>query len=406
MAREAHPLTDKIIRDAIRGAGQRHFPLYDGHGLHIIDRDGHYHWRLKYTRPDGRENRFPLGAYPEVSLAEARSLALEARAKRRRGIDPQEERKAAKTHAQPTKTRSFAQVAREWLKVKEAGWSAVTLRKNRRAIEHYLLPRLGAIDVAAIETPDVLPVIQDTNKHSQEYAITAASAARGIVRYASAHGLRGQARGLDLDLRNNLPKRKRGHMAAATTPAELAEVLHVIRRLSSSITRAALMLCCYTAQRPGNVAAIRWECVQTEAREWVIPHNEMKVDTGLPHVVPLSLQALELLDELGPLTGRRGYVLPPLAQQHNKHLTADGMSKALRDAGLRGIHTPHGFRASFRTIARQALQVPEDVLEAHLAHAKKGQVQSAYDRAMHVPERHVAMQRWADYLDSLNQEQQ
>src|SRR5579875_1724098 len=83
MARQAHPLTDKIIRDAVRGAGQRGFPLYDGHGLHLIDRGGRYHWRLKYVRPDGRENRLALGHYPEISLAEARTLAAAARVKLR-----------------------------------------------------------------------------------------------------------------------------------------------------------------------------------------------------------------------------------------------------------------------------------------------------------------------------------
>ncbi|MGH8192672.1 MAG: tyrosine-type recombinase/integrase, partial [Rhodanobacteraceae bacterium] len=188
-------MTDKIIRDAMRGAGKRKFPLWDGHGLHVISRGAGYHWRLKYTRPDGRENRLALGHYPEVSLAEARTLGMDARAKLRQGIDPAAERRAAKGQV----TRTFESVARAWLEVKASGWSPITVRKNRRAVEHYLLPRLGAIGVADIETPDVLQVIQDTNKHSQEYAVAAASAARSIVRYASAHGMREQGHGLDLD---------------------------------------------------------------------------------------------------------------------------------------------------------------------------------------------------------------
>lgn len=397
MAREAHPLTDKVIRETIRGAGKRRFPLYDGHGLHLIARDGGHHWRLKYTRPDGRENRLALGHYSEVSLAEARTLAAAARAKLRQGIDPVAERQAARAHAKTART--FAQVAKKWLKIKAAGWSPITLGKNTRALETYLVPTIGKLNVAKIKTSDVLPAIRVIDAHSAEYARTAAGAAQGVLRLAIAEGFREEGRLLDLDMRNNLPRRQRGHYPAATSPAALKDVLGVIRGLPSPVTRSALMLCCYLAQRPGNIVGMRWDQLDVQAFEWSLPAKVMK--TRHDHVVPLPTQALALIEDLRPLTGGIGYVFPPLAQQRNRHLTRDTLSKALRDAGLRGKQTPHGLRATLRTVARERLGVSADVLEAQIAHAKKGEVQAAYDRAGFVKERHQVMQAWANYLDSL-----
>lgn len=403
MPRPSRPLTDKAIRDTIRGVGNRAFPLWDGRGLHLIARDGGHHWRLKYRRPDGRENRLALGHYPEVSLAEARELALNARAELRRGIDPGAARKAATAHARGAAGRSFAVYGRKWLSIKTPGWSKESIKKNKRAVEEYLLPQLGRLDVGNVTTGDVLPVIRDADARSREYAITAASAARAIIRLAIAEGKRGEGRLLDLDLRNNLPRKRRGHFPAAKTPDELRVVLGVICDLPQPVTRAALMLCLYTAQRPGNIVSMRWDELRLDAGEWLIPAVKMKVDRDddIPHVVPISTQASALIQLMWPLTGGVGYVFPPLAQQKNVHLAEDTLSSALRDAGLRGKQTPHGARATFRTVARQELGVAADVLEAQIAHAKKGQTQSAYDRAWFVPERHKVMQRWADYLDGL-----
>ena len=399
MAREAHPLSNKTIQDAIRGAGKRHFPLFDGHGLHLIERAGHHHWRLKYTRPDGRENRLALGSYPEVSLAEARELALQARAKVRKGIDPGRERQAAKVIAKAAAAHTFAQVASRWLEIKERGWSEVTRRKNRRAVEVYLLPYLGALSVGAVRTSDVVPVIRDADLHSPEYAKAAAGAAQGIIRLAIAEGAREEGRLLDLDLRHNLPRHKRGHNPAAITPAAVADVLRAIRGLTNPVTRSALLLCCYLGQRPGNIVAMRWDQIDSRTSEWSLPAEVMK--THEPHVVPLPRQAVRLIEQLRPLTGGVGFVFPPLAQQKNQHLTRDALSKALRDAGLRGKQTPHGLRATLRTMARERLEVPDDVLEAQLAHAKTGQVRGAYDHTRFIMRRHLDMQRWANYLDRL-----
>lgn len=403
MARHARPLTDKTIRDAIAGKGARTFPLYDGRGLHLIERGGRHHWRLKYTRPDGRENKLALGSYPEVNLATARELALDARAKLRLGHDPGGEKKAVRAAALAAGERTFAIFAKKWLELKTPGWSLTNARKNKRAVEGYLLPKLGTRDVATVATADVLPVIREANAHSPEFARAAAGAAQNIVRFAIAEGKREEGRLLVLDLRHNLPKRQRGHNPAATTPKALTKVLDVIRSVNGPEVRAALLVLCYTAQRPINVVRMRWEQIDEEEKEWAIPNREMKIEkeTGEPHIVPLSRQVLEIVESIRPLTGGRGFVFPPVHQQKTPHLHRDSLSKALRDGGLRGVQTPHGLRATLRTMARERLGVHPDVLEAQLAHAKVDEVQAAYDRAAFVAERHRVMQQWADYIDSL-----
>jgi integrase len=407
MARQAKPLTDKIIRDAIKGVGKRpSFPLYDGGGLHLIDRSGNHHWRLKYIRPDGRENRLALGHYPEVSLAEARALAAGARAKVRAGIDPAAARKADKTAARAVNDRRFGKLAQGWLDLKTPGWSPITARKNRRAVEAYLLPRLGKLDAATISTSDVLPIIREANEHSPEFARAAAGAAQNIVRFAIAEGKREEGRLLDLDLRHNLPGRQRGHNPSAKTPKVLTRVLDVIRSHENPVVRAALLVSCYTAQRPINTVRMRWDQIDEKENEWAIPDSEMKIKTGEPHLVPLPRQVIALLEELRPLTGGRGFVFPPVRQQHTPHLHRDSLSKALRDGGLRGIQTPHGLRATLRTMARERLGVFPDVLEVQLAHGKKDEVDAAYNDAKFVDMRHAAMQKWADYLDRLSREKQ
>jgi integrase len=119
------------------------------------------------------------------------------------------------------------------------------------------------------------------------------------------------------------------------------------------------------------------------------------------HIVPLSSQAIDLLQEMRAYTGGKQYVFPPLARQQTEHLHRDALSNALRRLGLKGTQATHGFRATFRTLGRERLNIATDVLEAQLAHAKRDEVQKAYDRTKFDDARRDAMQKWADYLDKL-----
>lgn len=403
MPRIARPLNDVSIKHAIRkiekrSAGGRDFPLWDGQGLHLIDRDGRYAWRLKYTRPDGRENRLALGMYPGVSLIEARALADDARRQLRSGIDPGAARKAQRAENRRKVTDTFERHARKWAAAKAPGWSQSTRDKIELVLRDYLLPAIGNRDVRDLSSLDVVKVLRRIHESAPSLVKKAAQAAQATVRIAIQAGAREEGRLLDLNLRDNLPKTTKSHYSAATTPGDVKAVMGGIRKLASPVTRAALLVCAYTAQRPGNIAAMRWSDVDIKAREWNIPAAAMK--TGQPHTVPLSRQAIVLIESMRPFGGDSEYVFPPVAKQKTPHLHRDSLSKALRDAGLKGKQTPHGLRATLRTVARERLGISADVLEAQLAHAKKGEVQSAYDRTGFVRERHRLAQVWSDFLDS------
>jgi integrase len=402
MPRTAKPLTIATIDNAIRKAvGKsrkgRDFPLWDGQGLHLIDRQGRFHWRLKYTRPDGRENRLALGQYPAVSLADARVAAGKARAQLRAGTDPGAALKAKRDEERRKVVATFERFAREWIKIKSPGWAQSTKEKAELALNGYLIPAIGRRDVRDITSRDVVDVLR---KMPPSIVPKAAGAAQYVLRVAITAGARDEGRLLDLNLRDNLPRAQRGHYSAATAPAEVKAVMDAVKAIASEVTRAALLVCAYTAQRPGDVAAMRWSDVDTKGAEWIIP----KTKTGQSHVVPLSLQALALTEAMQKYTAGAEYVFPPLARQKSPHLHRDSLSKALREAGLKGKQTPHGLRATLRTVARERLGISADVLEAQLAHAKRGEVAAAYDRTAFVEERQRVMQAWADYLDGASRD--
>lgn len=400
MPKQVEPLTAAVIQHAVRKAqggqqGGRDFPLVDGKGLYLEHRSGRFHWRFRYVRPDGRENRLALGQFPEVSLAEARDRVLDLRRQLRDGVDPGAARKAMKEEAERAGSATFAHFAQAWIELKSPGWAESTRRKAELCVDSYLVPALGKRDVRDIASHDVVEVLQKMSKHAPVLTRKAAGAAKAIIRLAIAKRAREEGRLLDLNLRDNLPSYSKGHYSAATNGADIATVLRAINALPYEVTRAALLVCAYTAQRPGDVAAMRWVDVDTDTAEWLIP----KTKTGQSHIVPLSRQVLTLVESMKQYTAGREYVFPPLARQNTPHLHRDTLSKALRDAGLQGKQTPHGLRATLRTLARERLGVSADVLEAQLAHAKKGEVQAAYDRTGFVEERTRVMQVWADYLD-------
>jgi integrase len=370
---------------------------WDGGGLYLeVTPDGARRWRLKY-RFAGREKRLALGVFPDVSLAAAREGAQRARELLRQGIDPSEQRKAQKAAMRRTSAGTFETVARAWLEHKAKGWSHASRRKADYVLRAYVLPTLGSRDVATLTSAEAARVLR-AMEGTPDLARKARQYLQGIVRHAIREGLRDEGRVLLID-DEALPPAKKGHFAAATTPEEVARVMAAINAYPVEVVRCALLMAAYTAQRPGNVASMRWDELAIEAAEWRLPSEKMK--TGHAHIVPLPRQSLELLEVMRPYTGGVGYVFPAIAQQRTPHLHRDSLSKALRALGFAKSHSTHGFRAALRTLGRERLGIDSDILEAQLGHAKRGDVQKAYDRTAFTEARRAAMQRWADWLDRL-----
>lgn len=388
MAKDSGKLTALAAKNA--GPG-KHF---DGNGLYLeVLASGSRVWRLKY-RHAGRESRATFGHFPEVGLAEARDKTAKARALLRDGIDPNAAKTAKRDAARRVTEGSFPKVASAWLESRKPEWAPETHRKAAYVVETYLAPKLRRASIATLtsrQAADALAGIPPS----------LAAKARGylgqIVAYAMRKGLREDGR--VLALRGALPKLDKGHIPAAVDVADVRRLVQAVAAYTVPVTRAALTVAMLTAQRPGNVVAMEWEEVDTDTGEWVIPAAKMK--TRHAHIVPLSRQAMEALQEMRLYTAGQTFVFPALYRQTTPHLHRDALSNALRKIGFQGKHATHGFRGMFRTMARERLGVPADVLEAQLAHAKKDEIQKAYDRTAFVAERKGVMQAWGDYLDAL-----
>lgn len=391
------------------------YKLRDGGGLYLLVKpDGARLWRLDYRRPvTGKRNTLSLGTFPEVSLTRARDKLAEARKHLADGIDPGLQRQADKAarRAQVAADAdaqlkvahgTFRAVAQSWLDGKRKTWAAETRRKAELVLTQYLLPAVGDADMATLSSRDVRPVLEAMAAKVPNLTRKARGYVARIVEHAMQHGFREDGRVLVLRseaIKDAFKEAKRGSIPAAINLADVRRVAQAVEEYPTPVTRAALKLAMFTAQRPGNVAAMEWSELDLEAAEWAIPGTKMK--TGSAHVVPLAKQAVAELRAMQAFTDGKRYVFPPLARQRTPHLHRDALSSALRRMGLQGKHATHGFRAMFRTVARERLGIAADVLEAQLAHAKKDEVQKAYDRTAFLVERHATMQTWADYLDAL-----
>lgn len=389
--RESGKLTTLAAQKA--GIG-RHF---DGRGLYLeVLPSGSRIWRLKY-RHAGKESRATFGHFPEVGLAEARRRRDEARAQLRDGTAPNTA-KAAKAEADKRAANAaFPLVAAAWLKKMEPDWADATRRKAAYIVNTYLVPKLRRTSLVTLTTKQAADALRGI---PPSLAVKARGYLGQIVAYAMQEGLREDGR--VLSLRGALPKANGGHIPAAVDVAGVRELVRAVAAYPIHVTRAALTAAMLTAQRPGTIARMEWAEVDLDAGEWIIPGPKMKMKQA--HVVPLSRQAVATLRGMLPYSAGRQFVFPALYRQKTPHLHREALSNALRTMGFQGKHATHGFRSTFRTMARERLGIAADVLEAQLAHVKKDAIQQAYDRAAFVAERKEVMQAWADYLDNLRED--
>ncbi|TQE99545.1 MAG: site-specific integrase, partial [Spiribacter salinus] len=200
------------------------------------------------------------------------------------------------------------------------------------------------------------------------------------------------------DLRGALPPVKSQHFAAVTEPDQIAAVLRAIDGYEGTLpVRCALRLAPLVFVRPGELHTGEWADIDLDAAEW----RYTVTKTNTPHIVPLSRQAVAILRELQPLTGRGNYVFPS-ARSASRPMSDNAVLAAMRRMGIgKDEMSGHGFRAMARTILDEVLGFRPDYIEHQLAHAVRDPNGRAYNRTAHLPERRKMMQAWADYLDKL-----
>ncbi|WP_156493475.1 site-specific integrase, partial [Oleiphilus sp. HI0125] len=266
-------------------------------------------------------------------------------------------------------------------------------------IDNYMTPYIGKRPIKEITAPELLAVLR--RKESQGYIETAnrmKQIAGQIFRYGIATGR--AERDPSRDLVGALAKPKEKHLASITKPSEVKVLLNAIDSFQGSkVVEVALKLSPLLFVRPTELRHMEWDELDLDDGLWSIPAEKMKLRE--PHLVPLCTQAIALLEEIQPLTGRGKYVFPN-ARGPSRPLSDNGVRVALRTLGFTNEQmTPHGFRAMARTILDEVLSFRVDWIEHQLAHAVKDSNGRAYNRTTHIDDRKGMMQTWADYLDSL-----
>jgi len=388
-------LTDTAIRKLKAKATA--YRLFDGGGMYLeVSPKGGKWWRLKY-RFANKEKRISLGIYPEVSLKDARQRRDDARKLLGGGVDPGENRKATKAAGMDQAANSFEVVAREWFAKHSGGWAPNHAVRVLRLFERDIFPRIGSKPIASITSPDLLAVLRRIENRG---ALDTAHRARGncgqVFRYAIATGR--AERDPSHDLRGALPPATGSHFAAVTEPARVGDLLRTLDGYQGSpIVKAALLLAPLVFVRPGELRSAEWSGIDLDKAEWRFTTTKTKT----PHLVPLATQAVALLRELHPLTGRGRFVFPS-ARGDRRPMSENAILAGMRRMGIgKDEMSGHGFRATARTILDEVLGFRADIIEHQLAHAVRDPNGRAYNRTAFLPERRQMMQQWADYLDKL-----
>jgi integrase len=340
-----------------------------------------------------------LGVYPKVSLSEARLLHADARGMLARGVDPSAERRGRRA----ARLITFIVVARSWLTsleplVRTGRLTADTVTDSRRLLERHVLPELGSKPILEITSRDLLQVLKPIEIRGLRHtARRTKQRCSRVFRHAVALGY--VPRDVTEDLRGLLEPPIVRRRPCITDPRRLGDLLRAVDGYTGrAITRIGLQLAPLLFVRPGELRKARWRQFDFENRIWRIPTSAMK--SRVQHLVPLSRQALRLLDELHELTGN-GELLFPSRIDAQKPISGTAFATALRSLRFEGKEvTPHGFRATACTLLNELGWHP-DAIERQLAHGSSDGVQRNYNYAQHLPLRSRMMQSWADYLDKL-----
>ena len=391
-------LTDAAARNAKPGA--KAVRLFDAKGLYLeISPSGGKWWRLKY-RVAGKEKRLSLGVYPEVNLRKARAKCDDARELLDRGVDPGERRKINKALRVEGTANSMEVIAREWYAKYSPGWAPSHSSKVLRRLELDVFPWIGSRPIAEIEPAEILATLRRIEMPPRcaiETAHRALQNVSQVFRYAVATG---RAKSDPTrDLRGALPPANVRHHPTIIEPKAIGALLRSIDGYAGApVTKAALRLAPLTFVRPGELRRAEWAEFDLDGAEWRIPAERMKMRA--PHVVPLSSQAVTVLRELEPLTGRGRYVFPG-ARSNRRPMSENTVNAALRNLGYtKEQMTGHGFRSMASTLLNEQGWLG-DAIERQLAHAERDEIRAAYNYAEHLPERRKMMQAWADYLERL-----
>lgn len=382
---------------------EKDYKVTDGRGLYLLVKaNGSKLWRYDYARPLTKKRAtYSLGAYPDLSLVDARNMHGELRTMLAKGIDPLEYKKELAREAILAQKSIFEAVASEYIEKKSLTWAETTKINNQRYLS-YASAKFGKKPISEVKAIDVLDVCRlEEKKGNYEQALKIRSVVGQVMRYAVACSY--CERDVTQDLRGAIITPKANHHAAIIDPVELGKLLKGIDTYNGYLeTQIALKLMPYIFVRPGELRFAQWSDIDFDERQFKFTPRKTQQITGVSLVVPLSNQAFNLLKEIEPVTRHKSKYIFPAVHTVLKPMSENTMRQALMRLGYTSDeHTIHGFRATARTLLVEKLKYDEQLVEMQLGHRVRDMHGRAYNRTTFIEERTEMMQAWADYLDEI-----
>jgi len=395
MARITKPLTNTEVKQA--KPKDKVYTLSDGGGLQLrIKPNGSKLWLFDYLKPYTKKRTcLSFGSFPDLSLANARSKRDSARELLAKDIDPKEHRDENSRLKEAAHTNTFEHISAKWIEVKRTKVSADHATDTWRSLELHIFPSIGKIPIHKITAVKAIDIINPiAAKGSLETVKRLCQRMNEVMVYAVNTGLlehnplAGISKAFQSPVKQHLPTLKPDQLPMLLKTLSFANI--------KTTTRCVIEWQLHTMVRPSEASGARWDEIDLDSSQWNIPAERMKSKKA--HVVPLSEQALALLEIMKPISSNSDYVFPS-DRNLKKHANASTANMALKRMGFEKQLVAHGLRALASTILNEEGFDP-DVIEAALAHTGKDEVRNAYNRAIYLERRKPMMQWWSNHIET------
>lgn len=389
MARTTRPLTNTEVLRA--KALEKDLTLHDGDGLFLIVKtSGKKLWRFRYQRPVTKQRTMMgLGAFPALSLADARGLRADYLALLANGIDPQIQAEVAQEQQQIALDSIFSTVAANWFQLKSKSVTPDYAKDIWRSLEKDVLPAIGEIPVQQIKARTLVEALEPIKaRGALETVRRLVQRINEIMVYAVNTGLIDANPASGVGMAFEKPKKQN---MPTLRPEELPKLMRSLTMSNLSVpTRCLIEWQLLTLVRPSEASSARWVEIDLNTKLWTIPAERMKAKRE--HIVPLSPQALEILEMMKPISMHREHVFPS-RNDPKQPMNSQTANAALKRIGYGGKLVAHGLR-SIASTALNEQGFNADVIEAALAHSDKNEVRRAYNRSTYLESRKILMDWW------------
>lgn len=389
MARITRPLTNNEILKA--KPREKDFTLHDGDGLFLLVKTtGKKLWRFRYQRPNsGNRTNLSLGSYPALTLATARQIRDQHLTTLAQGMDPQQQQELASEQRQIELDSIFSTVAANWFQIKSRSVTEDYAKDIWRSLDKDVFPVIGSIPVQEIKARAIVEALEPIKaRGALETVRRLVQRVNEIMIYAVNTGLIDANPASGVGMAFEKPKKQN---MPTLRPEELPNLMRSLIMSNLSVpTRCLIEWQLLTLVRPSEASGTRWAEIDLDAKLWTIPAERMKAKRE--HIVPLSAQALNILEVMKPISAHREFVFPS-RNDPKQPMNSQTANAALKRMGYGGKLVAHGLRSIASTALNEEGFNP-DVIEAALAHSDKNEVRKAYNRSIYLEQRKELMAWW------------